>query len=431
MSTGYSSNDDGHAVRFYTFKHYTALALVGDEAYEHRNPKYFLEQQALSTKELAEAFRRSERSTSAGILHFAYVSWFRNVTSPLQIQPYRCYHALKKALQPVLVSAELWGRNFVAGREYDVRICIANDSDGGADLSAGEVYWSLQYDGTPLSSGRVTVPPIPYYSNSWVDTKILLPRQLPRERISATLHLEYRGGQSHHSENEYSITAVTERWANKGITGADRFCLLDPARTINEPFRAGLCNRISRVAEAPIQEVLVVASAESVLRDQKQIGQLRDFINAGGRTLLLKPGRALPDLCPNHVLGYKSAQGENAWMWRPESSAFEGLSPLDLSWFDMGRDTIPKTCSGTYTVKWLQGDLTVLAYCIDRHGYLKRAEQMSEYGGSPLLQIQLGKGTLIASEMEIGGEDPVAKRLLGNLLGLLQTPSVTSLQTSR
>jgi hypothetical protein len=431
MSTGYSSNDDGHAVRFYTFKHYTALALVGDEAYEHRNPKYFLEQQALSTKELAEAFRRSERSTSAGILHFAYVSWFRNVTSPGQIQPYPCYHALKKALQPVLVSAELWGRNFVAGREYDVRICIANDSDGGVDLSAGEVYWSIQYDGTPLSSGRVTVASTPYYSNTWVDAKIQLPAQLPREKIALTLHLEYHGGQSHRSENEYSITAVTERWANKGIVGADRFCLLDPARTISESFRAGLCNRISRPEEAPVQEVLVVASAESVLRDQKQMGQLCDFINAGGRALLLKPGRALPDLCPNHVLGYKSAQGENAWMWRPESSAFEGLSPLDLSWFDMGRDNIPKACSGTYTVNWLRNDLTVLAYCIDRHGYLKRPEQMSEYGGSPLLQIQLGKGTLIASEMELDSEDPVAKRLLGNLLGLLQTPSVTNPRIAR
>jgi hypothetical protein len=58
-------------------------------------------------------------------------------------------------------------------------------------------------------------------------------------------------------------------------------------------------------------------------------------------------------------------------------------------------------------------------------GYLKRPEQMTEFGGSPLLQIQLGQGTLIASEMELGGEDPIAKRLLGNLLRLLQTPLST------
>jgi hypothetical protein len=97
----------------------------------------------------------------------------------------------------------------------------------------------------------------------------------------------------------------------------------------------------------------------------------------------------------------------------------------------MGRDNIPKACSGAYKVNWLRNDLTVLAYCMDRHGYLKRPEQMSEYGGSPLLQIQLGKGALIASEMELDSEDPVAKRLLGNLLGLLQTPSVTNPRIAR
>jgi hypothetical protein len=431
MSTGYSSNDDGHAVRFYTFKHYTALSMVGDEAYEHRDPRYFLEQQALSTKELAEAFRRSERSTSAGILHFAYVSWFRNVTSANQIEPYPSYYSLRKALQPVLVSAELWGRNLVGGRRYGIRICIANDSNDGADIGAGEVRWSIRSGGTVLSSGLVAVPPASFYSNVWVDTEIHLPQQLPQDRTSATFHLEYLSGQGTHSENEYSITAVTERWANQSMTAADRFCLLDSSQTINAEFRSGRSKYISRIAEASSAEVLVVPSAETRLQDPKQMEQIREFVTAGGRALLLKPGRVLPDLCPDQVQGYRKAEGENAWMWRPESSAFEGLAPLDLSWFDMGRDTIPKACSGTYRVSYLRRDVSVLAYCMDRHGYLKRPEQMTEFGGSPLLQIHLGKGTLIASEMELGSEDPIATRLLGNLLLLLQTRSVKNPEVTK
>jgi hypothetical protein len=319
----------------------------------------------------------------------------------------------------------------VGGRGYNIRICIANDSHGGADTGAGEVRWSIQDEGTVLSSGLVTIPPTPYYSNTWVDTEIHLPRQLPRDRISATLHLEYFSGQSLQSENEYPITAVTERWANEGMAGANRFCLLDPTQTIDEAFRSGRSNRISRVAEASIEEVLVVTSAETLLRDHIQMEQIRNFVNGGGRTLLLKPGPVLVDLCPDQVLAYRKAQGENAWMWRPESSAFEGLTSLDLSWFDMGRETIPRACSGTYRVSYLRSDVSVLAYCMDRHGYLKRPEQMTEFGGSPLLQINLGKGTLIASEMELGSEDPIARRLLGNLLLLLQTSSVNNPEAER
>ncbi len=108
MATGYPRNDDGHPARFYLFKHYTPQALVGDEAYEHRDPAIFLNRQALMTKELAEAIRRTNRDTCAGILHFAYVTWFRDPWSTEKIQPFVTYHALKKALQPVLVSAELY-----------------------------------------------------------------------------------------------------------------------------------------------------------------------------------------------------------------------------------------------------------------------------------------------------------------------------------
>src|SRR5665213_3464848 len=124
MATGYPNNDDGHPTRFYLFKHHTPQALVGDDAYENADPAIFLERQAFMTKELAETFRRTERMTVEGIFHFAYFTWFLQPWSLEKIQPGPAYYGLQKALQPVLVSAELYGRHFYAGRDIDRRVCV-------------------------------------------------------------------------------------------------------------------------------------------------------------------------------------------------------------------------------------------------------------------------------------------------------------------
>ena len=46
---------------------------------------------------------------------------------------------------------------------------------------------------------------------------------------------------------------------------------------------------------------------------------------------------------------------------------------------------------------------------------------INKIGGSPLVEIQLGKGRLVASEMcvELGGDDPIARRLMMNVIEYL------------
>ena len=53
------------------------------------------------TKELAETIRRTNRDECSGILHFSYVSWFKNVWNSDTIQPFTTYYALRTALQPI------------------------------------------------------------------------------------------------------------------------------------------------------------------------------------------------------------------------------------------------------------------------------------------------------------------------------------------
>ena len=54
----------------------------------------------------------------------------RQVYDYQKIEPYPTYYALKRALQPILISAELWGRNLYGGEKLPTRIYVVNDREG-------------------------------------------------------------------------------------------------------------------------------------------------------------------------------------------------------------------------------------------------------------------------------------------------------------
>lgn len=213
MSTGYPRNDDGHPCRFYLFKHYTPQSLVGYEAYENRNPALFLERQAFITKELAEAIRRTNRNDCSGILHFAYLTWFEDVWNVQTIRPFTTYNALRLALQPVLVSAELFGRHFYAGSQQRVRLCIVNDAEDAGNLPAAELEWRIETDKEVLARGTVEIGPVPYYSNRWCDLTISIPEPPSAQRFGARLRFVLRTGSVTRSENSYDIVIASRSWA--------------------------------------------------------------------------------------------------------------------------------------------------------------------------------------------------------------------------
>jgi hypothetical protein len=217
MSTGYPRNDDGHPTRFYLFQHHTPQSLVGLEAYENRDPSIFLRRQSFITKELAEAIRRTNREDCSGILHFAYISWFKNVWNTNTIEPFATYHALATALQPVLVSAELFGRHFYAGSKTPIRVCIVNDSEDGSVLPAGSLIWQIKSGAKILATGSIVTAEVAYYSNLWSEISLSLPNDLPSPRVNATLTLRVEVNGTVRSENSYEIVIGTHSWANEGL----------------------------------------------------------------------------------------------------------------------------------------------------------------------------------------------------------------------
>lgn len=158
MSTGYPNNETGHPTRSYQLIHQNPYTLIGYEAYDWADPASFLKTQAFITGELAETLRHSNDQAS-GIMHFALMTWFRQTYDYQNIEPYPTYYALKRALQPVLVSAELWGRNLYVGEKLPTRIYVVNDRENGTDLQPSLLRWEIQDEtGKCLASGKEKVP---------------------------------------------------------------------------------------------------------------------------------------------------------------------------------------------------------------------------------------------------------------------------------
>jgi hypothetical protein len=431
MSTGYPRNDDGHPARFYLFKHYTPQALVGNEAYENRNPAIFLKRQALLTKELAEAIRRTNRSECCGILHFAYLTWFNDVWDSTSIRPLETYHALKSALQPVLISAELYGRHFYAGSNLAIRACIVNDAENGLALPASQAGWEIKVGDEVIASGFSEVEQVPYYSNKWINLSIPIPFTLQSPRVDASLRMSLKVNDTLYSENSYDIVLATSGWASGDAWS--RAVLIDPKNAVARSMQKDHLRVSSSLRGLKLNDIAVLATADEILRVPENVTLLKQFVNSGGRVLLLNTGERLVQLFPDQVTGFRSHAGEIAAMHIPESSAFDGLDPLDLAWWELGGGATPQVCRGSYQIDSGRQDVRVLADAIDLHGYLNAPGDFAGVYGSPLLEMRMGEGRIVASEMmvlEASPYDPIAGKLFSNLIRMLSTDSDTATYTA-
>ncbi len=425
MATGYPNNDDGHPVRFYLFKHYVPQALVGDDAYENADPAIFLKRQAFMTKELTETLRRTSHDTAAGLLLFSYLTWFQTPWNPEEIKPWPAYDALKTALQPVLVSAELYGRHVYSRSTLAARVYIINDSEDCLAIPASRLHWEFQAGGTALRSGDVAVPSVPYYTNYWLNVLLPTPDALPTPRTDGQLVLRLQSDDGRElSENHYDVVMATTDWA---MNGSDKFANIlfwNPGRQPMTNLSDLPINSVDSIQALNPTNLLIVGPLDGVDLKPSDASALKDFLSAGGRVLMIHPQRSLVSLFPNLVNSYKSKEGEIVTMHIPESPVFSGIEPLDIAWFGRGDRRLPIACSGVYQIADGQQTISALADQCDLHGYLTHPAEIQKFSGTPLVEIRVGKGRLIASELNFDSaiNDPISRRLLSNIINNLELP---------
>ena len=433
MSTGYCNEDDGLPSRVYLFNHYTPQALIGDYAFEHNNPKYFLERQSFMTKELGENFRRRHRDHVAGILHFGFVTWQKDSHFAGSLAPRVGMKNLKKMLSPVLVSMELFGRHFYGGREITRDMYIINDSEKFADLPETELLWKITADGRVLAEGSRKVGPVKYYTNLKFPLSIRLPDVVGK--VDAKLSFTLKDGGGVVSENDYDIVIANENWAGRNTAADAGFhtdlaafgAVYDPRGEYAGLLPPALKRGISGMSEIGNAKLLVIADLPEFFKDSANVAALEKFVKDGGRLLVLNGGKAFADWRKGEISlyrGFKSSRdgGEIVTPKVPESPVFSGINPMDTAWFaDEGSRAVPMACTAVYQINRENPGVRELAESTQIHAYLQKPSDVLKYSGSPIVEIRDGKGLIIASEMRLKAakDDPVARRLLSNMLDAL------------
>lgn len=418
---GYSNNDSGHATRSYLFQHNTPQALIGRYAYEDQNPAHFLKRSRFMYKELAEALRRSNRDVSAGIIHFASICWFKNVYDAKRIEPYPSYFDMKLAQQPVLVSAELFGRHAYAGSSMIRRVCVMNDDEAFLDLPATALTWQICAGDRVLSEGTQPVEPVPYYENLWVDVKFYMPDTLPAPRTEVLLTLTLSADGTVYSENRYDLTLTTKGWTAGTVEpSTQRIGVYDPQNKWipilkTAGYQPEAVYQLAGVSPTDFSTLWVADPGAVAPKDYQAV---KTFAEKGGRVLLQENGNFVEELFPECVDHFTRETQEITTMCMPESPVFDGIEPGDMSWFEVPRPELPYSATGFFHLNRNAPQLTILAQTFRTHGYLKDKAQIAEFGGVPLFEVKRGKGTIVVSEMllETCQLDPVAQRLMHNLI---------------
>lgn len=429
MSTGYPNGETGHPTRSYQLIHQNPYTLIGYEAYDWADPASFLKVQSFITGELAETLRRTGDQTS-GIMHFAYMTWFRQCYDSKNIQPWPTYYALQRALQPVLVSAELWGRNLYAGEKLPVRIYVVNDDEQGRDLADMTLGWSVtDENGKVLASGSTAFPAVPYYGRKYIEPDIQLPALLPADKTNAKLKLTLTENGTVRSQNEYELLLARKEWNIGKISFAqsNKVLILDKD---GEKSVLDFLN-IPTTPVASVQELvnpkqkaaLCIVSGLDDCSDE-EAALLRGYQAKGGKLLFLNCKDVILKVYPEYIIGrFIPTEGDIVVPERPEAPIFDGIGTLELRYFNNNRREIPLACNAV--LKAIRHEnVTELASQMKIHAYIDggkpedRIARIESMRGLTLLGIRDGKGEAIVSTMctEKAHTDPVAGHLLANML---------------
>lgn len=425
LSTGYPNGETGHATRFYNLVHQNPQSLIGYQSYEYANPQAFLDVNSFITGEVAEALRRSG-DKMAGMLHFALLTWFRNVYDAKNIEPYPTYFSMKRAMQPVLVSAEIWGRNLYAGEKLPARICVVNDRENGINVGETKLYWELQADnGDVLVKGSEMVPVVKHSTREWITPTITIPGNLPSPKIAAKLKLKLTENGVPVSENEYKLNIAQKEWSSATLNPAKKIALVDfsginKAMDFLKVKHTAFTTLSAAMASKP--DLYVISGIDSTKCSAVELSQLRLLVDKGAKILLLNSPDVTKKLYPEYITGWiVPTEGDIVNMEVPESPVFDGIGYFDIRYFNNNKSEIPTVCKMAFKIN-RSPEVLELANQTKIHGYIlgemmERSEYVKTIKGFSILRINKGGSAMISGmQLEKATTDPIAGRLLVNMI---------------
>ena len=425
LSTGYPNGETGHATRFYNLVHQNPQSLIGYQSYEYGNPQAFLDVNSFITGEVAESIRRTG-DKMAGILHFALLTWFRNVYDAKNIEPYPTYYAMKRAMQPVLVSAEIWGRNLYGGEKLPTKICVVNDRENGTDVGETKLYWELvSENGDRLVAGSDLIPAVKHATRQWITPKIEIPENLPSPKIAAKLKLRLTENGVVISENEYKLNIAQKDWSCSTVNPTKKIALVD-FNGINKAIdflkvkNTAFTNLTAAMASK--SDLYVISGLDSTKCSVSELAQLRLLLEKGAKVLILNSPNASVKLFPEYITGWiVPTEGDIVNMEMPESPVFNGIGLFDIRYFNNNKTDIPTVCNFAFKIN-RNPNVIELANQTKIHGYINgemmvRSNYVKTIKGFSIIRINKGGSAIVSGmQLEKATTDPIAGRLLVNMI---------------
>lgn len=425
LSTGYPNGETGHATRFYNLVHQNPQSLIGYQSYEYGNPQAFLDVNSFITGEVAESIRRTG-DKMAGILHFALLTWFRNVYDAKNIEPYPTYYAMKRAMQPVLVSAEIWGRNLYGGEKLPTKICVVNDRENGTDVGETKLYWELvSENGDRLVAGSDLIPAVKHATRQWITPKIEIPENLPSPKIAAKLKLRLTENGVVISENEYKLNIAQKDWSCSTVNPTKKIALVDfngisKAIDFLKVKNTAFTNLTAAMASK--SDLYVISSLDSTKCSVSELAQLRLLLEKGAKVLILNSPNASVKLFPEYITGWiVPTEGDIVNMEMPESPVFNGIGLFDIRYFNNNKTDIPTVCNFAFKIN-RNPNVIELANQTKIHGYINgemmvRSNYVKTIKGFSIIRINKGGSAIVSGmQLEKATTDPIAGRLLVNMI---------------
>lgn len=418
-STGYPNCDTGHSERKYV-EMLVPQAWIGDDAYEQRDPKYFMQHQAIVTKEWVEDARRT-RSID-GFQAFSNACWYNESWNAQGITPYPVHAAAKQAMSRILVSMEQRNRHLFTGEPFSGELHVAHDDPTRQKLVKLNCQLTLVDDnGRQISQTRLELPDCDYFNNVKIPFSIPVPPLGRQGLVKGRIELELRSGTELLSRNRYDVT-ISDPAGVKVEASSRPLVWVGGELDYSKVFeRLGL--KLTRNEKNWTSNAVLIWTGKGVPEAESELGKrLLEHVRLGGRLILLETQQAEKLLGENRL---RLITNRNIkWKWHNTNNAefiniedlthplFSGLDSMSLKWWNSLLNKSPYAAQASYEISSLE-NLTPLATYIAIHGY--------EWRGPKLCTVAIlseGKGKIVFSELcTLSGQtDPVAATVLRNLL---------------
>lgn len=392
--------------------------------------------QAWMAGQAIEITRRSRQRNPflAGLSPFTILfhRW-HGITRFEDMRPKPVAEQYRRSFAEVMLSWELWTPHAYPGATVHAVLHLVNDQDDGSDLPPALVRYALVHEGSGWRREGLAArfPALAYYGTTRAPVAIAIPAGAPLGVYSLTA--SWRDGAR---ERAAALTRIIVDTAPRVGALTRRVRLYDPARTSGAALtRLGVpYTPVSSARGLDPRRHLVVVGAEAgdppLSRDR---ALLRRFVDDGGRVVVLHQradrfaGRWLPvpirlqrsEL--DHALVFPGGRPARQGMAvNPERADHPTLAGIDRDrlflWNDFTRwtDSLPGFPQ-VYPVTH--------GFVLSDPSTLGRAAVIANYDhgleGVALAELFGERGSVLVTGFDLvhrAGEDPVADRLLGNLL---------------